>query len=65
MAGSKRRISRNLFVPIATLGLCLSLLRESLVGEVNDLILLENGSLSFLDVSLVAAFRSWILAGVN
>lgn len=65
MAGFKRRISRDLFVPIATLGLRLGLLRESLVGEVDDLILLENGSLSFLNVSLVAAFRSWILAGAN
>lgn len=55
MAGFKSSVSCNPFVAIAALGVCLSLLRKILFGEIDDLKLLENGSLSFLDILLVVA----------
>lgn len=65
MGRFKGSIPCDLLVPIAALGLFPGLLRERLLGEVDDLVTPKNGSLSFLDVPLIGVFHGRILIEAN
>lgn len=61
MAGLEGLVLCGLLVPIAALGVWLDLLRESIISEIDDVILFKYSSLSFLEIPFIVV----LMAGAN